>query len=185
MGNKYHNHCSTTKYLLSENTSSLLGWPPLENTGCDGNRIFQLNISIAFACSDPRMWNRYYTQDPNGFPCHFPDSKVLCNWKQESLLCTLHISQATNYTGGFHHRSKNPWKAKDGTGRKQNKEKKLWYGVFICSVFCFCSEKEGEAICRKKIFLKNGYPDNDLIFKRKTKNMKRIWKRPFYNEIKK
>lgn len=105
--NKHHNHCSITKYFLSENTWSVLGWPPLENTGCDGNRIFQLNVSIAFACSDPITWKRYCTQDPNSFPCNFPDWKALCHWKQGSLLCTLHISQAADYTGACHHRSKN------------------------------------------------------------------------------
>lgn len=52
VGNKHHNHCSNTKYLLSENIWNVLDWPPL------GNKVVTDSSSIAFACSDPRMWNR-------------------------------------------------------------------------------------------------------------------------------
>lgn len=133
------------KHFLSENTWSLLGWPAWENTGCDGNRIFQLNISVAFACSDPVTRNSYCTQDPNSFPCNFLDWKALCYWKQESVPCTLHISQ---YIQGDSITEAKTWKAKDGTGRKQSEEKKLWLGVFSCSTFSFHSEKQGKATCR-------------------------------------
>lgn len=167
----------------SENTWSLLGWLPLENTGCDDNRIFQLNINSINISSDPRTWKRYCNQDPNSSPCNFPDWKALCHWKQASLLCTLRISEATDDTGGFHPRSKN-MKSQRWNWQETEQIEEIVIWCFYLLYISFLLGETGEGYLQKQIFLKNGYQDNDLIFKRKLKNIKKFWKYPFYNQIK-
>lgn len=76
----------------------------MENTGCDGNRIFQLSISTVFTLQCETVTA---PKIPTVFLTILLTERHSATEKQESLLFTLHISQAADYTGGFHHRSKN------------------------------------------------------------------------------
>lgn len=159
VGNKHHNHCSTTKYFLSENTWGLLGWPPLENTDCDGNRIFQLNISIAFACSEPRMWKTH--SDPKMWILH-PRSQQFSlqfSWLKGTLplktgkspLHPLYLSSHWLY-GGIPLQKQKHLKNQRWNWQKTEQREEI---VIWCSHLLYISfllREKGKAICRNKSF---------------------------------